>query len=69
MDMFVFTGLIFQEDGSYSALCPELDVASQGATIEDAKQMLLEAATLHMEGAIQVTLTRKSCAQFSVKRS
>ena len=41
MDMFVFTGLIFQEDGSYSALCPELDVASQGVTIEDAKQMLL----------------------------
>jgi predicted RNase H-like HicB family nuclease len=28
-------------------------VASQGATLEEAKTMLLEVATLHLEGAIE----------------
>ena len=53
MEMFVFTGILVKEDGGYSALCPELDVASQGATLKEAKAMLLEAATLHLEGAIE----------------
>ena len=52
MEMFVFTGILLREDGGYSALCPELDVASQGASMEEATTMLLEAATLHLEGAI-----------------
>jgi predicted RNase H-like HicB family nuclease len=53
MDMFSFTGLIVKEDQGFSSLCPELDVASVGATVEEAKSMLLEAATLHIEGAIE----------------
>ena len=53
MDMFVFTGIIWKESGSYAVLCPELDVASQGTTPKEAKIMLLEAATLHLEGAIE----------------
>jgi predicted RNase H-like HicB family nuclease len=53
MGMFVFTGIIIQEDSGYSALCPELDIASQGASVEEAKEMLLEAATLHLEGAFE----------------
>jgi predicted RNase H-like HicB family nuclease len=53
MDMFVFTGIVVQEDSNYSAVCPELDVASQGDSPEDAKSMLLEAATLHLEGAFE----------------
>lgn len=53
MDIFSFTGIIIQEDQGYSSLCPELDVASVGSTPEEAKAMLLEAATLHMEGAIE----------------
>ena len=53
MEMFVFTGILLQEDEGYSALCPELDVASQGASMEEATTMLLEAATLHLEGAIE----------------
>ncbi len=51
--IFVFTGIIVKEDQGYSALCPELDVASQGATPEEAKSMLLEAAALHLEGTIE----------------
>ena len=53
MEMFVFTGIILQEADAYTALCPELDIASQGATAAEAKQMLLEAASLYLEGAIE----------------
>lgn len=53
MEMFVFTGLIWREDKEFSALCPELDVASQGSTREKARQKLLEAATLHLEGSFE----------------
>ncbi|MBI1880530.1 MAG: type II toxin-antitoxin system HicB family antitoxin [Chloroflexi bacterium] len=51
--MFTFTGILIKEDQGYSSLCPELDVASVGDTPEEAKQMLLEAATLHLEGAFE----------------
>ena len=51
--MFTFTGLIIEEKDSYSALCPELDVASWGNTPEEAQTMLLEAVTLHLEGAFE----------------
>lgn len=53
MDMFVFTGLIWKENTEFSALCPELDVASQGRTQKEAQQNLLEAATLHLEGSFE----------------
>jgi predicted RNase H-like HicB family nuclease len=53
MEMFVFTGLIWKENEEYSALCPELDVASQGATLLKAKESLLEAAALHLEGSFE----------------
>lgn len=53
MEMFVFTGAIWQAENSYAALCPELDVASQGATRAEARQMLLEAVTLHLEGSFE----------------
>ena len=44
-----FTGVIFKEGRWYVSLCLELDVASQGRTIREAKKMLAEAVTLHME--------------------
>ena len=47
-----FTGLLLPEDQGFSALCPELDVATTGASAAEAKEMLLEAASLHVEGAI-----------------
>ena len=37
MEMFVFTGIIWKEEKEYSALCPELDVASQGKTSAEAR--------------------------------
>jgi len=45
------TGLIEREVDGYVALCPEIDVASQGATIEEARINLQEAAELFFEVA------------------
>ncbi len=53
MEMFVFTGIIWKENNDYNALCPELDVVSQGKTSADARKNLLEAATLHLEGSFE----------------
>jgi len=53
MDMFVFTGILWKEDDTFSALCPELDTASQGKTLAEARKNLLEAATLHLEGCFE----------------
>ncbi len=41
-----FTAVIEHEDDGYVALCPELDIASQGDTIEEARKNLTEAVEL-----------------------
>ena len=45
------TAIIEREGDGYVALCPELDIASQGNTIEDAKFNLREALELFFEAA------------------
>jgi len=40
-------------------LCPELDVASQGASIEEARTNLVEALTLFFETASPSEITRR----------
>lgn len=45
------TALIEREGDGYVALCPELDIASQGDTIEEARNNLKEALDLFMETA------------------
>lgn len=54
-----FTAVIQQEDKSFVALCPELDVASQGKTVEDARANLSEAVTLFLECASPSELKRR----------
>ena len=45
------TAVIEKEEGLYIAFCPEVDVASQGETIEEAKANLQEALELFFEAA------------------
>ena len=45
------TGVIEREGDGYVALCPELDIASQGDTIEEARCNLIEAVDLFFETA------------------
>ena len=46
-----FTAIIEKEDNMYVALCPEVDVVSQGNTIEEARNNLQEAIELFLESA------------------
>lgn len=46
-----FTAVIEREADGYVSLCPELDIASQGATVEEAKANLTEAIELFLETA------------------
>lgn len=45
------TALIEREGDAYVSLCPELDIASQGDTIEEARANLQEAVDLFLETA------------------
>ncbi|MBS0582427.1 MAG: type II toxin-antitoxin system HicB family antitoxin [Proteobacteria bacterium] len=45
------TAIIERENSGYTALCPELDIASQGDTIEAARDNLQEALELFFESA------------------
>jgi predicted RNase H-like HicB family nuclease len=47
----LFTAIIEREGSVYVALCPELDVASQGDTVEEARKNLTEAVGLFLETA------------------
>ncbi len=44
-----FTALIRKGERQFVALCPEVDVVSQGYTIEEAIKNLKEAAELYVE--------------------
>jgi predicted RNase H-like HicB family nuclease len=50
-DIRRFTAMIYRENGGYVALCPELDVASQGDSVEEASVNLREAVELFLEAA------------------
>jgi len=47
------TAIIEREGNGYVSLCPELDISSQGDTIEDARDNLREALELFFECASQ----------------
>lgn len=46
-----FTAIIEREEDGYVALCAEIDVASQGETVEEARKNLIEAVELFLEHA------------------
>ena len=46
-----FDMIVFKEDKSYVAYCPELDISSCGNTVEQAKEMLKTAIRLFLEEA------------------
>jgi predicted RNase H-like HicB family nuclease len=54
-----FTAIIEREDDGYVALCPEFDIASEGASIEEARTNLIEAITLFLEVASPSEVVRR----------
>ena len=53
------TAIISREDDGFVALCPELDIASEGFSVEDARSNLVEALTLFFEAADTSEVTRR----------
>lgn len=53
------TAIIEREDDGYVALCPELDVVSQGATVSQARENLKEALELFLETASDTEIKQR----------
>jgi predicted RNase H-like HicB family nuclease len=62
------TAIIEREGNGYVALCPELDVASQGDTIESARNHLREAVELFLETADPTEIERRGHSELFVTR-
>ncbi len=58
-----FTAILTREDGGFVALCPELDVVSQGATVEEAKANLQEAVELFFECASETEIRQRVASE------
>jgi len=63
-----FTAILEKEGDLYVALCPELDVASQGATIEQATVNLKEAVELFLECADPKEIEQRQHGEIFVTR-
>lgn len=57
------TAIIEREGDGYVALCPELDIASQGDSIESARENLREALELFFECASSEEVTRRLASE------
>ena len=53
------TAIIEREGDGYVSLCPELDIASQGETVEKARVNLKEAIELFFETASQQEIRQR----------
>jgi len=53
------TAIVEREGDGYVALCPEVDVASQGGTVAEARDNLVEALTLFFETASAEEVDRR----------
>jgi len=63
-----YTAIVEKEGSGYVALCPELDVASQGETVESATANLKEAVELFLECADPAEVERRLHTQVFVTR-
>ena len=59
MEQVRLTAIIEREDDGYVSLCPDVDVASQGGSVEEARATLIEALTLFFEAASKAEVNRR----------
>ncbi len=62
------TGVIEREGDGYVSLCPEVDIASQGDTIEEARRNLVEAVELFFETASETEVSERLHSEVYVTR-
>jgi len=60
------TAFIERAGDGYVALCPDVDIASQGLTVEEARDNLKEALELFFESAPPEEVSRRLAAEFYV---
>ena len=63
-----FTAIIEREGDGYISLCPELDIASQGDNIEEARRNLIEALELFFDTADPSEIRNRLHSEFFVTR-
>ncbi len=63
-----YTAIVEKEGKLYAALCPELDVASQGTTIEEATANLKEAVEVFLECADAKEIKRRLHTEVFITR-
>lgn len=63
-----FTAVLEKEGDGFVALCPELDVASQGTTVEEALSNLREAVELFLECASEQEIKQRLHTEVFVTR-
>ncbi len=61
-----FTAIIESEGDGHVALCPELDISSQGSTVSEARANLREAIELFLETASQTEIDRRLAGEVYV---
>jgi predicted RNase H-like HicB family nuclease len=59
----VLTAILTREDGGFVAMCPEVDVVSQGGTVEEAKANLKEAVELFFECASEAEVRQRMASE------
>jgi predicted RNase H-like HicB family nuclease len=62
------TALIEREGDMFVSLCPELDIASQGDSVEEARANLIEALELFFEEASESEVERRFRNEMYVTR-
>ena len=65
---YSLTAVVEKEGGGYVSLCPELDVASQGDTVEEATANLKEAVELFLECASPEEIRERMHSEVFVTR-
>lgn len=63
-----YTAIVEKEGDGYVSLCPELDVASQGKTVEEATANLKEAVELFLDCADSKEVKRRLHTEVFVTR-
>ncbi len=61
--MLQFVGTIWQEGNMYTAYCPELDLATCGHTIEEARHNLREVIEIFLEETAKMGTLRELLAE------
>jgi predicted RNase H-like HicB family nuclease len=68
MKTYPITAIIEREENGFVSLCPEFDIASEGDTIEEAKQNLTEAIELFLETASATEISARFKPEIYIAR-